>query len=101
MDVRKCVKRSGVYHMPTPYSSDPIPISMDLIQDGEKYSILSMPGTVHTILFSMWCVCCVIYYTVLYVVCMCCVLAEYILCCSLCVVCAVYLQSTVCTHFKC
>ena len=30
--------------MPSPYCPDPIPISMELIQDGEKYSILEMPG---------------------------------------------------------
>ena len=39
------VQRSGVYEMPSPYCPDPIPISMELIQDGDKYSILEMPGT--------------------------------------------------------
>jgi pimeloyl-ACP methyl ester carboxylesterase len=38
------VQRSGVYEMPSPYCPDPIPISMELIQDGDKYSILEMPG---------------------------------------------------------
>ena len=42
---RNKVQRSGVYDLPSPYFPDPIPLSMELIQDGEKYSILEMPGT--------------------------------------------------------
>ena len=42
---RQEVQRSGLYQMPSPDSPDPIPISMDLIHDGAKYSILDMPGT--------------------------------------------------------
>ena len=42
---RREVQHKGVYLMPTPYSPDPVPLAMDLIQDGEKYSILTMPGT--------------------------------------------------------
>ena len=38
------VQRSGVYHMSSAYSPDPIPLSVELFRDGEKYSILSMPG---------------------------------------------------------
>lgn len=39
------VQRSGVYNLPSPYFPDPIQISMELFRDGEKYSILDMPGT--------------------------------------------------------
>ena len=39
------VQRSGVYDMPNEYGTDPIPLSMELFSDGEKYSILDMPGT--------------------------------------------------------
>ena len=38
------VQRSGIYDMPSEYSSDPIPLSMELFSDGEKYTILDMPG---------------------------------------------------------
>lgn len=40
-DTQKQVKRSGFYKLPYP---DPYEISMQLIQDGAKYSILDMPG---------------------------------------------------------
>ena len=40
------VQRSGVYDMPNEYGTDPIPLSMELFSDGEKYSILDMPGTI-------------------------------------------------------
>ena len=38
------VQRTGVYDMPSEYCPDPIPLSMELFQDGEKYTILDMPG---------------------------------------------------------
>ena len=49
------VQRSGVYEMPSDTCPDPIPLSMDLFRDGEKYSILDMPGmiNVHTISFPL------------------------------------------------
>ena len=31
------VQRSGVYHMSSAYSPDPIPLSVELFRDGEKY----------------------------------------------------------------
>ncbi len=43
-DTRRQVGRTGVYHLQSPYSPVPYEISMGLIQDGEKYSILDMPG---------------------------------------------------------
>ena len=45
-DTRRKVQRSGVYKLSTPYDAEPYDITMDLIQDGEKYTILDMPGTV-------------------------------------------------------
>ena len=41
------VQRSGVYDMPNEYGTDPIPLSMELFHDGEKYSILDTPGTIY------------------------------------------------------
>ena len=40
-DTQKQVKRSGVYKLPYP---EPYEISMQFIHDGDKYSILEMPG---------------------------------------------------------
>ena len=42
---REEVKRSGVYHMDSPYIPD-LEITMDFIMDGEKHGILDVPGTV-------------------------------------------------------
>ena len=38
------VKKSGVYKHPSPYSDEPYDLTLQLIQDGDKYSILDMPG---------------------------------------------------------
>ena len=43
-DTRKEVKRSGVYKLQSSYINEPINITMQLFQDGEKYNILDMPG---------------------------------------------------------
>lgn len=43
-DTRRQVGRTGVHHLASPYSPEPYEITMNLIQDGEKYSILDMPG---------------------------------------------------------
>jgi pimeloyl-ACP methyl ester carboxylesterase len=43
-ETRVEVQRSGVYQMPSQGYPDPVPLSMELILDGEKYSILDMPG---------------------------------------------------------
>jgi len=43
-ETKKEVRRSGVYHLKSEYSSEPYDISLELIQDGDKYSILEMPG---------------------------------------------------------
>ena len=38
------VKKSGVCKVPSPYSDEPYELTLQLIQDGDKYSIMSMPG---------------------------------------------------------
>lgn len=38
------VRKKGVYHLKSPYSDEPYDISLELIQDGDKYSVLDMPG---------------------------------------------------------
>ena len=38
------VKKSEVYKLPSPYSDEPYDLTLQLIQDGDKYSILDMPG---------------------------------------------------------
>ena len=38
------VKKSGMYKLPSPYSDQPYDLTLQLIQDGDKYSILDMPG---------------------------------------------------------
>lgn len=38
------LKRTGLYKMPSPYMPDPIQVTMQLIQDGDRYNILDMPG---------------------------------------------------------
>lgn len=38
------VKKTEVYKMATPYSDEPYDITLQFIQDGDKYSILDMPG---------------------------------------------------------
>lgn len=38
------MKRTGIYKLRTPYSEEPYDVTMDLIQDGSKYSIMDMPG---------------------------------------------------------
>ncbi len=49
-ETKKEVRRTGVYHMKSAYSNEPYEISLDLIQDGAKYTILDMPGISLTIL---------------------------------------------------
>lgn len=41
---KKKVKKSGVYKLTSPYSEEPYEVTLQLIQDGEKYSIMDMPG---------------------------------------------------------
>lgn len=41
---KKEVRKTGVYHMHSPYSSEPYELTLQLIQDGDKYSIMDMPG---------------------------------------------------------
>ena len=43
-DARKEVKRTGVYKLRSPYSNEPYELTLQLIQDGDKYSVLDMPG---------------------------------------------------------
>ena len=38
------VKKTEVYKMPSLYSNEPYDLTLQLIQDGDKYSILDMPG---------------------------------------------------------
>lgn len=38
------VKKAGVYRMETPYSNESYELTLQLIQDGDKYSIMDMPG---------------------------------------------------------
>lgn len=38
------VKRTGVCRLETPYSSESYELTLQLIQDGDKYSIMDMPG---------------------------------------------------------
>ncbi len=44
-DTKKEVRKTGVYHLKSAYDDKPYEISLDLIQDGAKYTILDMPGT--------------------------------------------------------
>ena len=39
------VRMSGVYKLSSPFSSEPYMITLQLIQDGDKHSVLDMPGT--------------------------------------------------------
>ncbi len=41
---KQTVKKSGVCNMFSPYSTEPYQITLQLIQDGDKYSIMDMPG---------------------------------------------------------
>lgn len=41
---KQMVKKTGVYKLETPYSSDSYELTLQLIQDGDKYSIMEMPG---------------------------------------------------------
>jgi pimeloyl-ACP methyl ester carboxylesterase len=41
---KKEVKRTGVYRQETPYSDESYELTLQLIQDGDKYSIMDMPG---------------------------------------------------------
>ena len=43
-DEQQQVKKSGVYKLQSPYSDEPYDLTLQLIQDGDKYSILDMPG---------------------------------------------------------
>ena len=38
------VKKTGIYKLSTPYNSEPYTLTLQLIQDGDKYSIMDMPG---------------------------------------------------------
>ena len=40
------VKKAGVFHVQSPYSGEPYDLTLQLIQDGDKYSIMDMPGAV-------------------------------------------------------
>ena len=43
-DTRKEVQRVGKYPFPSPISEETVVLSLDLIVDGERHSILDMPG---------------------------------------------------------
>ena len=43
-DTQQAVKRSGVYKLQSSYDNEPMSITMQLFQDGEKHNILDMPG---------------------------------------------------------
>lgn len=43
-DEKREVKKAGVYRLPTPYSDESYELTLQLIQDGDKYSIMDMPG---------------------------------------------------------
>ena len=43
-DEKKEVRKTGVHRMPSLYSSEPYELTLQLIQDGDKYSIMDMPG---------------------------------------------------------
>ena len=43
-ETKQQVRRSGVYRLPSRYSSEPCTITLQLIQDADKYCILNMPG---------------------------------------------------------
>ena len=43
-DVKKEVRRKGVYHLEGSDGEEPLDISLELIQDGGKYTVLDMPG---------------------------------------------------------
>ena len=43
-ETKQQVRKSGVYRLPSRYSSEPITITLQLIQDADKYCILNMPG---------------------------------------------------------
>ena len=41
---KKEVRKTGVYHMHSPYADEPYELTLQLIQDGDKYNIMDMPG---------------------------------------------------------
>ncbi len=43
-DTRKEVRRLGKYSFPSPVGGEPVVLSLETIVDGEKHSILDMPG---------------------------------------------------------
>ena len=43
-ETKQQVRKSGVYRLPSRDSSEPITITLQLIQDADKYCILNMPG---------------------------------------------------------
>lgn len=38
------VRKTGLYKLETPYDDEPYSVTLQLIQDGDKYSVLDMPG---------------------------------------------------------
>lgn len=44
-ETKKQVRKTGTYQLETEYCQEPYEISLELIQDGDKYSVLEMPGT--------------------------------------------------------
>lgn len=56
-ETKREVRKTGIYHLKSAYDDMPYEISLDLIQDGAKYTILDMPGTVKmTVLVKTWCI---------------------------------------------
>ncbi len=45
-DTKREMRKNGVYNLKSGYDNEPYEISLDLIQDGAKYTILDMPGIV-------------------------------------------------------
>ena len=43
-DEKQEVKRTGLHRMASPYCTEPYELTLQLIQDGDKYSIMDMPG---------------------------------------------------------
>lgn len=56
-DAQKEVKRTGVYMVPSSYSEEPYELTIQFFQDGDKHSILDMPGmfdVVHMYVVHIW-----------------------------------------------
>ena len=63
-DEQQQVKKNGVYKLQSPYSDEPYDLTLQLILDGDKHSILDMPGWIV-------CVCACVHMCVCVFVCVC------------------------------